>query len=63
MDKNKLAYFSLASLVSYLKGAPPWQIVVLLANIRLGMKDLPETNTLAYFSKASVHKIFYQIDE
>jgi hypothetical protein len=57
MDKNKLAYFSLASLVSYLKGAPPWQIVALLANIRLGMKDLPET--LAYFAKALDYRSFF----
>ncbi len=38
--------------VDSLKGAPLEKAPALLANIRLGWKSLPGTNTLAYYKKS-----------
>ncbi len=40
----------------YLKGALLGAALALISNIRIGPKDLSDTNTLAYFASSSVAK-------
>jgi len=40
----------------YLKGALLGAALALISNIRIGPKDLSDTNTLAYFASSSVMK-------
>ncbi len=45
--QNSLLYVRKGKSLTY-TGAPEGQAPAILANIRLGCKDLPGTNTLAY---------------
>jgi hypothetical protein len=45
--QNSLMFVRKGKSLTY-SGAPEWQAPAILANIKLGWKDLPGTNTLAY---------------
>jgi hypothetical protein len=50
--------------VEHLKGASLGQALALPANIRLGWKGLPGTNTLAYYKNPQItDKTFYNIGQ